>query len=79
LPSALRVRVGSVVVDGADVLLALLPRSDDGPSAAEVRLGPMTEVRAKGIAALAVLHALQTNVGYIDVRVPEAPTTPAPT
>ena len=69
IPAELRLRVGSVVVMGGVAALRLV----DG---AEVRLGPATDVAAKGRTALAVLEALgDTRVSYIDVRVPGAPVT----
>jgi hypothetical protein len=40
-----------------------------------VRLGAPTDIRTKGLAALAVLGALEDSVGYVDVRVPFAPAT----
>ena len=48
-------------------------RQGGWPSAESVRLGAISDVRAKGLAALAVLAALDESVGYLDVRVPTAP------
>jgi hypothetical protein len=75
LPDALRAMVGAVTVDHGEATLTLLPRDGGWPTAEEVRLGAMRDVRAKGVAALAVLDALDDDVGYLDVRVPSAPAT----
>ena len=49
------------------------------PAAAQVRLGDLDDVGAKGAAALAVLDQLaadgESTSRYIDVRVPGAPAT----
>lgn len=75
LPAALRARVGAVLVAHGDVALRL-SGAGGGVPAAEVRLGPPTDVAAKGAAALAVLQSLGAHaVAYVDVRVPDAPTT----
>lgn len=75
LPAALRARVGAVLIAHGDVELRL-PGAAGGVPAADVRLGPPTDVAAKAGAALAVLASLGSQpVAYIDVRVPDAPTT----
>ncbi len=69
LPAELRNRVASVVVMGGAAALRLL----DG---LEVRLGPAVDVAEKGRTAQAVLATLgDTQVAYVDVRVPGAPVT----
>jgi hypothetical protein len=75
LPEALRARVAAVTVDHGEATLTLAERDDGTPTAQEVRLGEMRDVRAKAVAALAVLDALDGDVGYLDVRVPSAPAT----
>ncbi len=75
LPPALRAQVGSVTVDDGEVTLGLRPRQGGWATADTVRLGAPTDVRTKGLAALAVLAALDDTVGYLDVRVPSAPAT----
>ncbi|HZJ27899.1 MAG TPA: FtsQ-type POTRA domain-containing protein [Acidimicrobiia bacterium] len=75
LPELLRVQVTAVTVDHGEVTLALAPRVDGRPSAQEIRLGVLRDVPAKGVAAAAVLEALDVGVGYLDVRVPTAPAT----
>ena len=75
LPPALRAQVTKVTVDHGEATLGLRKRPGGWPTAEEVRLGAMTDVRTKGVAALAVLAALDKSVGYLDVRVPSAPAT----
>ncbi len=75
LPAALRSQVATVIIDHGEATLGLRQRAGGWPTAGEVRLGAISDVRAKGIAALAVLGALTDNVGYLDVRVPSAPAT----
>ena len=75
LPAALRSQVATVSIDHGEATLGLRERAGGWPSAGEVRLGAISDVRAKGLAALAVLGALEQSVGYLDVRVPSAPAT----
>jgi cell division protein FtsQ len=79
LPDGLRAQVGAVgEEDGQAVLLLVTPPGGAPPAAEEVRLGALTEIAAKGAAALAVLDQLtkdESRVTYIDVRVPGAPAT----
>jgi cell division protein FtsQ len=77
LPPALRAQVAAVTIDHGEATLGLRERAGGWPSAESVRLGAISDVRAKGIAALAVLAALDETVGYLDVRVPSAPATGA--
>ena len=74
-PLALRLLAGTVRVEGGEVVVVV--RGPD-PVAAEVRLGTLTDVRAKAAAAVAVLEELGARgeqVSSIDVRVPNAPAT----
>lgn len=74
-PQALRLVTLRLTVRGGEVTVTL---RGDRPEAAEVQLGRMTAVRAKGVAALAVLDALRIRadrVQTLDVRVPTAPAT----
>lgn len=73
LPNTLRQQVAAVVLDHGEATLELRPHS--WHQAAEVRLGPMTDIRAKGLAALAVLGAIDRDVAYLDVSVPTRPVT----
>jgi cell division protein FtsQ len=75
LPAALRSQVATVTIEHGEASLGLRERAGGWPSAGSVRLGAITDVRAKGIAALAVLGGLEESVGYLDVRVPSAPAT----
>lgn len=75
LPPGLRLLVTDVSVDHGEATLGLRPPVGGWPSAQEVRLGTIDDVHAKGLAAVAVLGALDKNVGYLDVTVPEAPAT----
>jgi cell division protein FtsQ len=79
LPEGLRAQVGAVIAeDGRAVLVLVTPPGGAAPAAEEVRLGALTEIRAKGAAALAVLDQLaseEARVSYVDVRVPGAPAT----
>ena len=75
LPPALAAQVATVTIDDGEVTLGLRPRQGGWATADTVRLGEPTDVRTKGLAALAVLGALDESVGYIDVRVPFAPAT----
>jgi hypothetical protein len=64
-----------VTIEHGEATLGLRARQGGWPSAETVRLGAISDVRAKGLAALAVLAALDESVGYLDVRVPSAPAT----
>ncbi|MGZ8763654.1 MAG: cell division protein FtsQ/DivIB, partial [Acidimicrobiia bacterium] len=75
LPPALRAQVSTVTMVKGEATLGLRPRPGGWPSAEAVRLGDLRDVRAKGLAALAVLGALEGSVGYLDVGVPTAPAT----
>ena len=75
LPDALRGQVATVTIEKGEATLGLHEREGGWASAESVRLGAIEDVRAKGIAALAVLGALEDSVGYLDVRVPSAPAT----
>jgi len=67
LPGRLRSRVRAIDVAHAGGTLLLR-------GGGEVRLGGLTEIRAKGIAALAVLdHLAGAPFRYIDVAAPQAP------
>ncbi len=76
LPTALRSRVASVLLDGANATLRLAVGPDGTTPAGEIRFGPVAELETKAAAALAVLDQLgDRTVHYIDVRVPGAPAT----
>ena len=67
LPGRLRARVRAIDVTRAGGTLLLR-------GGGEVRFGGLTEIRAKGIAALAVLdHLAGAQFRYIDVAAPQAP------
>jgi cell division septal protein FtsQ len=67
LPGRLRAQVRAIDMTRAGGTLLLRGRG-------EVRLGGLTEIRAKGIAALAVLdHLAGQPFTYIDVAAPQAP------
>jgi cell division protein FtsQ len=77
LPDGLRAQVGAIVEDDGEAKLSLVaPPGGGEPAAEEIRLGSLAEIPAKGAAALAVLDQLvreESQVSYIDVRVPGAP------
>jgi len=67
LPRRLRARVRAIAVDHGNATLQL-------HGGGQVRFGSLTELRAKGIAALAVLdHLAGAPFTYIDVAAPQAP------
>ena len=67
LPGRLRTQVRAIDVSRPSITLLLR-------SGGQVRLGAPTELRAKGISALAVLdHLAGTPFTYIDVAAPQAP------
>jgi cell division protein FtsQ len=75
LPPALRAQVATVTIEHGEATLGLRERRGGWASAETVRLGAISDLRAKGLAALAVLAALDESVDYLDVRVPSAPAT----
>jgi cell division protein FtsQ len=69
LPASLRGRLVAIVMDGGEATMQLA-------FAPDIRLGQVEDVSAKLAAAQAVLEHIGTQrVKYIDVRVPDAPTT----
>ncbi len=75
LTEALRSQVATVTIEHGEAILGLRDGAGGWPSVGSVRLGAITDIRAKSIAAVAVLGALDHSVGYLDVRVPSAPAT----
>jgi cell division protein FtsQ len=75
LPAPLRLLSRTLTVRAGEGRLTI---SGSPPVADTVAFGPMTAMRAKGVAALAVLNDLVARgqrVGVLDVSVPGAPTT----
>lgn len=74
-PPELRMLAARLRVERGEVVVVV--RGPD-PIAAEIRMGTVTDVRAKAAAAIAVIGDLQARgerVQYVDVRVPNAPAT----
>ena len=76
LPDALRTQVASFVIRPQEGPVLVLAGPD--PVAAEIHLGSLAQMRAKGTAAVAVLDRLRAegrHVRVLGVQVPDAPVT----